>query len=674
VRGVNKTLEPFLRDRRLRFAAAVVPDSAGTEREAEPHVAAIRRPIRNILRRRIGFVAAVALGGTILAGAAAIMVPPSFTATAQLIVEPTAAEMAAALIGPVLDTHITTLTADRRLRAVLTERAAAQAARAAKPEQPSLDGQLRAVLTGALAAVKAALRPAEDEPVPAGQPPAPDIGSLRDSLLVRQERLSSILAVSARSRDPEEAAATVNRLVTLHVEELSERKQRETAFMQSELDAQIASTRAELSRAEDALKAFQAATGLSATSAGAPDENADLIADVQRQLGVARDELRERELRVARTSPDARPDTLPDGGSAVPSEDQGRRLEDAYEVRALGLRAGRLELRLRDLQAKSSLAFRQRLDQQALELRIASARKRLDDLLQRRQDESKESSRRFAAEARVFALASVPTRPSSVSPFLMLPPAAVAFTVLGIALALLRERMDRSLRNEREVEEILGIPCLGHIPRTRRLEPADRERAYDAVARVLTQICDSGHGVRVVLVTAARDAANAEQLAAGLSGGLTRAGHRVLAMELTESLGAGRAEGKPAGEVEGEAAPLTTRGPDQPFDRLADGAQGAALILNRSGAPFKSLGDRYDYVIVNAPPALGAIQTRLVAAKADGVVLGIGWGVTPRETASEALHALRRSAPLVGEFDINAVAVLTEVDPRRYARFQPGHA
>lgn len=682
---MNKNLEPLLRDRRLRFAATVVPESAGPERESDARAGGGRRPLFNVLRRRLGLIAAVTLAGTFVAGVAALSVPPAYTATAQLIVEPTAAELAAALLGPVIDTHITTLTSDRRLRTVLNERAqavaqAAEAARQRKPEPPSLDGQLRALLADAVAGVKKVLRPAEEAPA-STEAPAPEIGPLRDSLLVRQERLSSILAISVRSRDPEEAAAIVNRLVSLHVEELRERKQRETEFSQAELDAQIASTRAELGRSEDALKAFEAANG-----PAAPDDSAELIADVQRQLQLARDALREREARAPRTGSEALPEILPEAAEEPASEGQRQRLDDAYEVRALGLRVGRLEMRLRDLQAKSSLAFRQRLEQQALELRIASTRKRLDDLLQRRQDESKEVPRRFAAEARVFALASVPSRPSSVSPFLMLPPAGIAFCVLGIALALVRERMDRSLRSEREAEEALGIPCLGHVPRAlsqARLRPVaalrrewEQAEACESAGRALAQICDSGHGLRVVLVAAGREPADAAHLATGLARGLARAGHRVLAIELREGAArvAGTAPELPPARSEGCAEPLAARRPGEPFDRLSPGVNAAEFVLNRADAPFKTLANLYDYAVVEASPVLGTIQTRIVAAKADGVVLGIGWGATRRETACEALQALRRAAPLVGEFDVNAVCVLTGVDPGRYARFQPGRA
>lgn len=682
---MNKNLETLVRDRRLRFAATVMPERNGAEREAEPHPAAGRRPFLNVLRRNLGLVAAVTLAGTVLAGVVALAVPPAYTATAQIIVEPTPAEMAAALLGPVIDTHITTLTSDRRLRAVLGDRArtAAEAARTAKPGPPSLEQRLRDMLTAAASGLKAALRPAEDPP--AGEAvkeagPALEIAPLRDSLLVRQERLSSILAISARSRDPEEAAATVNKLVTLHMEELGARKERETEVLQSELAAQIDATRAELAQAEESLKSYQAANG-----PNAPDDGAELIADVQRQLATARQELREREMR---SSVRAGTEAAPEAGPGASPAGQQQRLDDAYELHALGLRVGRLELRLQDLQAKNSLAFRRRLEQQALELRIASAQRRLDDLMQRRQDSSKEPLRRFAAEARIFSLASVPSRPSSVSPFLLLPPAGIAFCALGIALALLRERMDHTVRSEREVEDGIGIPCLGRVPRLlprpglRRPAAARREReraeAYDSVARALAQICDSGHGMQVVLVTAGRDAGDAAHLAAGLGGGLVRAGYRVLAVKLaegTQSLTAadGIADPGPA-RPETRSGALATRDPDQPFDRVAAGVNGAELVLNRAGAAFKILADLYDYVVVDASPALGAIQTRIVAAKADGVVLGMGWGTTRRETACETLQALRCTARLVGEFDVNAVAVLTEVDPRRYARFQPAHA
>ncbi|MEH3144367.1 MAG: Wzz/FepE/Etk N-terminal domain-containing protein [Methylobacterium frigidaeris] len=660
---MNKTLGTFVQHGRLHLASAVVPERAGGERDEEPAGPGRRRPILNTLRRRAGLIAAVALAGTVLTGIAALSVPPAYTATAQLIVEPTSAEIAAALLGPVIDTHIAMLTSDRRLRRVLTERAdgaAAGPAPAAAP--PPLDARLRETLTAAATAVKTTLLPPRPEPEAGpGGAPGGDLASLKAALLVRQERLSSIVAVSARGRDPEEAATTVNRLVTLHVEELRDRKRRDAASSHAEQDIRIEAVRADLERAEDALKAFQAANGTAS-----PDGDVDLIAEVQRQLALARTRLHEQQARLTR------PGSAPESGEGAA---ETGRLEAEFAVRELGLRVSRLELQLQELQARSGQAFRQRLEQGALEQRIASARKLLDDLMQRRQEDPKDSARPFAAEARVFALASVPSRPSSINPFLLLPPACFAFGGLGIALALLRERMDRSLRSEREVEEIAGITCLGLVPRLRphRLlhrsddhDPAAllRERALASLARSLTRLRgDRGdHGAQVILVTAGRCDEDKRGLAAGLGEGLGWAGRRVLVMEASdhEDIAA-----------RGESCRVA-RDASHPFDRLATSLDRADTLLDRSGEEFRLLADRYDYVVVDAPPILSAMRVRVLAAMSDGVILGLRWGATRRETACEALMALRRSARFVGAFDVNAVAVLTDVDPRGYARFQSG--
>lgn len=659
---MNKTLGTLVHDGRLHLASAIVADRMGSENEEGHPVSESRRPMLNTLRRRAGLVAAIALGGTILVGIAALSVPPSYTATAQLIVDPTPGEVAGALLGPVIDTHIATLTSNRRLRQVLTERAESPVA-APQTEPPNFAVGLRETLSTTVAAIKEALlpaRPPSDAQVD-GSPPL-ELGPLKDSLLVRQERLSSIVAVSARSTNPGEAAATVNRLVTLHVDELRDRKRRDADTSRSEQDVRIAAARTSLERSEDALKAFQATNGLAA-----PDDATDLIQEVQRQLALARTELREREARLARED-DA---PLDGAGTDVAAASRRERVELEYAVRDLGFRISRLELRLQELQNRSSLAFQQRLEQQDLESRVASGRKLLDDLRVRRQEEPKDATRPFAAEARIFALASVPSLPSSINPLLLLPPAFVAFGVLGAALALLRERMDRSLRTEREVEEIAGIGCLGcmpsakpgtllHPPARWRDRAALRERSVDSLARSLARLCDSKHGTRIIFVTAGRHEEDKQGLARMLGDGLTRTGHRVLVIETDDRKVSSLSRGDT-----GDATDMRK----SPSERIAVPLDQIDKLLNRHGDDFKHLAGLYNYLLVDAPPLLNAMQLRVLAAKADGVILGLRWGVTRRETIAETLQSLRRSARLVGESEISVFAVLTEVDPQRYARF-----
>ncbi|MHB2205421.1 GumC family protein [Methylobacterium sp. CM6257] len=655
---MNKDAGDFIRNRRLRFSSAVMSDRAepaAETRDGQPAFGG-RRPILNIIRRRARFIAAVALTGTALIGVAALAVPPSYTATAQLMVRPTSSEIAASLLGPVIDTHIAMMTSVDCLRRVLKRRPKMDSSAAFVPERgpPTTSDRLRKALMAATAAAKAALfpaRPAQDGSVAEGS--AQELAALKNSLLVRQERLSSIVAVSAMSKNPYEATATVNELVTLHVEQLAERKRRDTEMLRSLQDADIEGARRELKQAEDALTAFQAVHG----TVG-PDDTADLIAEVQRQLAQARADLRLRELAQNRAN--------------VPAND------DESNASSESRRVGQLEFRLRNLQDKSRLAFRERMDQQALELRIASARKLLDDMMVRRQEDTKDSTQSFAADARVFSLATVPSRPSSTNPLLLVPPAFVAFSVLGVALAVLIDRMDHTVRSVREAEDAAGFPCLGLIPRllphsyfrwSRSLKCREQLRAdaLEAVSQSIAQLYDGRRGLRIILITSGCDADDKQDFAIDLGSHLACTEYRVMVMRIKDRQ---TASGSARCSVQAAAASgddcSSTRNPNYRFDPVHAAAQEITGLLSRSGERFEILQASYDYIIIDAPPALLTMNTRILAAKVDGVVLGLRWGATRRETISETLLALRRVAEFSSEFNVDYFTVLTDVDPNGF--------
>src|SRR5262249_35301582 len=107
-----------------------------------------------------------------------------------------------------------------------------------------------------------------------------------------------------------------------------------------------------------------------------------------------------------------------------------------------------------------------------LKREISAAGQAYADVL-RREKEFREQQERITPEAHVVSRAAPPDRPSSPNPILFIFPALIASAVCGSLLAIARERLDRSLRSERDVTEALGIPCIGLVPHV----PGARSRA-----------------------------------------------------------------------------------------------------------------------------------------------------------------------------------------------------
>ena len=86
-----------------------------------------------------------------------------------------------------------------------------------------------------------------------------------------------------------------------------------------------------------------------------------------------------------------------------------------------------------------------------------------------------------------------------------------------------------------------------------------------------------------------------------------------------------------------------------------------------SSDAFKSLlavlRQRYDLVLIDTAPVLAVTDTRVIAARADAVVVSVKWKTTPREAAASAIDILR---------DVNANVLgvaLSQVDMNAQARY-----
>jgi capsular exopolysaccharide synthesis family protein len=109
---------------------------------------------------------------------------------------------------------------------------------------------------------------------------------------------------------------------------------------------------------------------------------------------------------------------------------------------------------------------------------------------------------------------------------------------------------------------------------------------------------------------------------------------------------------------------------------MSDIASGADIILPGTFARasllawigklpelLDTLKNRYDVVIIDAPPILAVSEATLLAGHADATVVAIRWAATPREAVKTALKKLNDAGAVV------AGAVLTMVRERQHAKY-----
>ena len=98
-----------------------------------------------------------------------------------------------------------------------------------------------------------------------------------------------------------------------------------------------------------------------------------------------------------------------------------------------------------------------------LEWKMTTLAQQFESLLRRRQELTTKGAG-TDPEVTLIAEATPAETPSSLNPFLLVPPITIAFALFACLLAVILHRFDRTLHTEAEAAEALRIPCVGLIP------------------------------------------------------------------------------------------------------------------------------------------------------------------------------------------------------------------
>ena len=90
------------------------------------------------------------------------------------------------------------------------------------------------------------------------------------------------------------------------------------------------------------------------------------------------------------------------------------------------------------------------------------------------------------------------------------------------------------------------------------------------------------------------------------------------------------------------------------------------LILRDLPALLKEVRDRYDLIIIDAPPVVSLVDAAVVAGQVDRTVLAVKWAGTRRSVVG---HALSEIADAGGTF---GGIILTKVDVKRHSLYAFG--
>ena len=268
---------------------------------------------------------------------------------------------------------------------------------------------------------------------------------------------------------------------------------------------------------------------------------------------------------------------------------------------------------------------------------------------------------------------------------------------LGVGIAFLRDRLDRRVRGRDDLEEHVGAPALGMIPRFRSRFRARSPRlltisdpdsgaseAFRALATSLVKSADDSL-VKNVMVTSANEGEGKTLTVANLGVALAQAGKRVILISadlqrpkletyflaskgflasngegLTDVLGGRRHASDVLSKTAVDNLWLLPAGP-------VPGTEDPALNPGSMSNVISQFAPWADLVLVDSAPLLGASDPIALAIATDAIVVVADARSTGRVALDEVRRLLERTGtPVIG-------CVLTNIDPSSFPYYGRYH-
>jgi succinoglycan biosynthesis transport protein ExoP len=284
----------------------------------------------------------------------------------------------------------------------------------------------------------------------------------------------------------------------------------------------------------------------------------------------------------------------------------------------------------------------------------------------------------------VAQAATVPTSPSSPKTPRNTVLGAFLGLLLGLGIAFLLERLDRRLREPKDLEAVYGLPLLGVVPESSALSRSARSRkdakealpASEAEAfhliRAHLRYFNVDRELRTLLIASAAPGDGKTTIARHLAGAAARMGSRVLlfeadlrrptlAAQLDIQSGPGLADVLIGALSLSEAtqlidlqAPSSDGAQVRTFDVLVAGAAlppnpGELVESHAMETLLEQAKSSYDLVVIDTPPLTAVSDAFPLLRKVDGVII-VGRVGRNRRDVAERLHETLTGAgaPLLG--------------------------
>jgi capsular exopolysaccharide synthesis family protein len=275
--------------------------------------------------------------------------------------------------------------------------------------------------------------------------------------------------------------------------------------------------------------------------------------------------------------------------------------------------------------------------------------------------ESSEDPARSPIRAAIVDEANLPTSPVYPRPLITIGLGAIIGLLVGLAAAWLRETLDTSLKTIDDVQKVTGASMLGSVffdpgavkkPLISGLSPhAPRVESF-RVLRTNLQFLDVDGESKTYAITSPLPGDGKSTTSINIAIALAETGRRTLLIEADlrrpkfgEYLDLEGAVGLTTVLIgEAELTDAIQRWGRSGLDVITSGTlppNPAELLQSRAmAAVMDELRQRYDVIIVDAPPILPVTDAALIAAQTSGAILVVRHGRTTRDQAAQARQRL----------------------------------
>ncbi len=240
---------------------------------------------------------------------------------------------------------------------------------------------------------------------------------------------------------------------------------------------------------------------------------------------------------------------------------------------------------------------------------------------------------------------------------------------LGVGLALLREQLDRRVRDIEDVEDVFGMPVLGTIPQSRNipklgpgveLPPTGMEGEAFRMLRANLRYFNVDREINTILITSAAPQDGKTTVSVNIALADARAGERVLLVEadlrrptVAQKLGVKSRDSGLSLVLAGARKPEDAIESLHGVDVLPAGPlppNPAELIESKRMQDLLSWAEReYDRVIIDTPPAAVVADALSLFGQVGGVVIVTRLQQSPRGAAEHLRDQLANTgAPVLG--------------------------